>query len=50
MTGVQTCALPILTGDINDDYLATVEARRRDDVKQAKELNSLDSTEQASFF
>jgi amidophosphoribosyltransferase len=39
-----------VTGDINDDYLATVEARRRDDVKQAKESNSLDSTELASFF
>ena len=39
-----------VTGDINDDYLAMVEARRRDDVKQAKESNSLDSTEQASFF
>ena len=30
-----------VTGDITDDYLATVEARRRDDVKQAKESNSL---------
>jgi amidophosphoribosyltransferase len=39
-----------VTGDITDDYLATVEARRRDDVKQAKESNSLDSTEVASFF
>ena len=38
-----------VTGDISDDYLAAVEARRRDDVKQARELNSLDSTEVASF-
>jgi amidophosphoribosyltransferase len=39
-----------VTGDITEDYLATVEARRRDDVKQEKESNSLDSTEVASFY
>jgi len=38
-----------VTGDINDDYLAAVEARRRDDVKQVNASNSLDSTEVASF-
>ena len=38
-----------VTGDVNDDYLAAVEARRRDDVKQVSASNSLDSTEVASF-
>ena len=38
-----------VTGDINDDYLAAVEARRRDDVKHVSASNSLDSTEVASF-
>ena len=38
-----------VTGDIDDDYLAAVEARRRDDVKQVSASNSLDSTEVASF-
>ena len=38
-----------VTGDVNDDYLAAVEARRRDDVKHVSASNSLDSTEVASF-
>ena len=37
-----------VTGDVNDDYLAAVEARRRDDVKHVSASNSLDSTEVAS--